>query len=275
MTNMWTTSVLVTATLCALGGSARADDPDKSGYFLWKPTPRHAMRAMSTDRPDTTESPYTLDAGHFQAESELASVTGEAGGRSLALMGANLKIGLTNWSDLQVVLSPYERISDDGSDAQQGFGDTNVRIKVNLWGNDGGATAGALMPFVKIPTASEGLGNDKVEGGLIGIVGVAAPADIAAAFMAEVDMVADEMDEYGTELLVTGTAGRALVGPLGGFLELTGARSLSSDGDIAAGINSGFTYGLSDDMALDAGVNVGLTDAADDFRAFVGGSFRL
>jgi hypothetical protein len=275
MTTKRTRPLLVATTLCLLSGTARAGDPDKAGYFLWKPTPRHAMREMSTDRPDTTESPYTLDAGHFQAESDLASVTGEADERSLALMGANLKVGLTNWSDLQLVLSPYERISDDGSDVRQGFGDTSVRLKVNLWGNDGGGTAGALMPFVKLPTAREGLGNDKVEGGLIGMVGVAAPADIAAAFMAEVDVVADEMEDYGTELLLTGTAGRDIVGPLGGFIELTGARSLSEDGDIAAGVNGGLTYGLTDDLCIDAGVNVGLTDAADDFRAFVGGSFRL
>ena len=29
------------------------------------------MREMSTDRPDKTESPYTVDAGHFQIEWDL------------------------------------------------------------------------------------------------------------------------------------------------------------------------------------------------------------
>ena len=41
---------------------------DKSDYNLFNPTPRELMREMSTDRPDTTESPYTVDAGHYQVE---------------------------------------------------------------------------------------------------------------------------------------------------------------------------------------------------------------
>ncbi len=40
-------------------GTAR----DKGSYNLFKPTPREFMRGMSTDRPDQTESPYTVDAG--------------------------------------------------------------------------------------------------------------------------------------------------------------------------------------------------------------------
>ena len=41
---------------------------DKSIYTLFHPTPREWMREMSTDRPDQTESPNTVDAGHFQVE---------------------------------------------------------------------------------------------------------------------------------------------------------------------------------------------------------------
>lgn len=48
--------------------SVAAQPPDKSSYSLLNPTPRELMREMSTDRPDATESPYTVDAGHFQAE---------------------------------------------------------------------------------------------------------------------------------------------------------------------------------------------------------------
>ena len=58
--------------LGATVGHALADDPpDKAKYHLLNPTPREQMREMSTDRPDKTESPYTVDAGHFQIESDL------------------------------------------------------------------------------------------------------------------------------------------------------------------------------------------------------------
>src|SRR6267143_1757097 len=49
--------------------------PDKSGYTLFNPAPRELRREMSTDRPDKTESPYTVDAGHFQAEADILSYT--------------------------------------------------------------------------------------------------------------------------------------------------------------------------------------------------------
>ena len=36
---------------------------EKGGYSLFKTTPRDALREFSTDRPDQTESPFTVDAG--------------------------------------------------------------------------------------------------------------------------------------------------------------------------------------------------------------------
>src|SRR4051794_40660281 len=44
---------------------------DKSSYSLWNPPPRQLMREFNTDRPDLTESPFTVDAGHFQIEMDI------------------------------------------------------------------------------------------------------------------------------------------------------------------------------------------------------------
>src|SRR5687768_14901434 len=66
------TGFLFVATLCT--PSAYADEPTsarKQAFTLFDPTPKHLMREMSTDRPDTTESPFTVDAGHFQVELSL------------------------------------------------------------------------------------------------------------------------------------------------------------------------------------------------------------
>ena len=48
---------------------------DKSIYHLFNPTPRGLLRDLSTDRPDMTESPYTVDAGRFQIEMSFADFT--------------------------------------------------------------------------------------------------------------------------------------------------------------------------------------------------------
>ena len=45
-----------------------APPPDKSVYHLFNPVPREYLRGMNTDRPDQTESPYTVDAGHFRSK---------------------------------------------------------------------------------------------------------------------------------------------------------------------------------------------------------------
>jgi hypothetical protein len=46
--------------------------PDKSTFNLFNPVPSEYLREMDTDGPGATESPYTVDAGHFQVEMTLA-----------------------------------------------------------------------------------------------------------------------------------------------------------------------------------------------------------
>src|SRR5688500_4882093 len=102
------TLVAVAAATCCVvftgGPAARgAEAPsaaDKSRYSLFDPTPPEMMRELSTDRPDVTESPYTVDAGHFQVELSLIEYTrDEDQGAELdewVVMPSNLKVGLLN-----------------------------------------------------------------------------------------------------------------------------------------------------------------------------------
>ena len=75
-----------------------AEATDKRGYSIFNPMPTQLMRPMSADRPDFTESSYTVDTAN---------------------------------------------------------GNMQLCWKINLWGNAGGQTAFGLMPFVKIPVASD------------------------------------------------------------------------------------------------------------------------
>jgi Putative MetA-pathway of phenol degradation len=119
------------------------------------------LRELSTDRPDTTESPFSVDKGHVQAELELISYgRDKVDGITTTTVGssANLKYGLTNSADLQVVLGLL-RSKETGSETYSGVDDITIRLKYNLWGQDGDgqATAFALMPFVTLPTHSKKL----------------------------------------------------------------------------------------------------------------------
>jgi hypothetical protein len=240
---------------------------DESGYDLLSPVPRALMREMATDRPDTTESPISVDAGHLQAEVEAVGLARDAGLTSFAIGVVNLKLGLTSRSDLQVVVEPFHH-----ANGRTGFGDLTLRNKWNLWGNDGGATALALMPFITLPTASSGLGAGSVEGGLIVPFGFECPARFVCATMLELDAVR-RAERYGADLVATATAGHALYRELSGFVELTSVLPVDG-GDAAFGANSGLTLGLSDDLMLDGGARLGLNDAAEDLSLFLGGSVR-
>ncbi|HEY1244368.1 MAG TPA: hypothetical protein VGF29_06000, partial [Hyphomicrobiaceae bacterium] len=53
------------AALLGAVGSAPAQEaaPDRSQYTLFNPVPERLLRDMTTNRPDITESPFTVDAG--------------------------------------------------------------------------------------------------------------------------------------------------------------------------------------------------------------------
>lgn len=251
---------------------------DKDQYHLFNPTPRELMRELSTDRPDTTESPHTVDAGHVQIEVSFLEYTRDRDEDAFDVMPTNLKIGLTNYADLQLVLQPYLNDEDDG-DRIDGFGDTQLRLKVNLWGNDSGATALALMPFVQFPTADDDLGASKVEGGLIIPFGIELPADFSLTLMAEFDCVRNAADDgYRLDFVHTAALGREISGPLGGFVEYIGVQPFDPDDaedDYEASIAAGLTFGLTNDIQWDCAVEFGLTDAAADFNVRTGISMRF
>ena len=77
---------------------------DKRGYNLLNPTPEALLREFATDRPDRTESPFTVDAGHLQVEIDLLNYTYDCANahgahetlKALAIAPINFKVGLLN-----------------------------------------------------------------------------------------------------------------------------------------------------------------------------------
>jgi hypothetical protein len=226
------------------------------------------LRELSADRPDTTESPYTVDKGHFQFEMELAAFTRDGGEWTEYTLGElNAKYGITDCADLQIVMPFFTHVR--GGD--EGYGDTEVRLKYNLWGNDGGDTAMALMPFVKIPTANGDLGNDKFEGGLIVPFGFSAPGGWSCGVQGQIDLAYDdEEDDYDLVGLVSATGSHAVTENTAGFLEIVGIFTAESSEDIEAYFNTGLTWAVTDTCQLDGGLRVGLTSASADLTPFVG-----
>src|SRR5258708_5656428 len=77
---------------------------DKSRYNLLNPTPGEFLRELSADRPDKTDCPFTVDAGHFQVEMDYANFTysaptaahGNLKTENYQIAPMNVKAGLLN-----------------------------------------------------------------------------------------------------------------------------------------------------------------------------------
>jgi hypothetical protein len=256
---------------------------DKSAYNLFHPTPRDLMRPLSTDRPDATESPYTVDAGHFQVEADVVAylrdvATDDATDvRGWAFAVTNMKIGLTNAIDVQLVVETFrsEEIESAGTESTvDGFGDLVLRGKFNLWGNDLGPTAFALLPFVKFPTAEEGLGNDHVEYGIALPLAADLPKGFGFGAQVVVEALRNDADTgYDLGLGVSATVNHAIVGNLSGFVELTAAGPVDEPWEVT--FDTGLTYGIGENGQLDVGAFIGLNRAAPDLVLFAGISWRF
>ena len=280
-------SSCVSAILPAEGEETEKASPDKSGYHLFNPTPQGWMRKLSADRPDKTDSAYTVDAGHFQLEMDFANWTYDRYNpehqdqRLTAYEAApfNLKVGLLNSLDFQITFTAYrwERAEDRIAgtvEKRSGFGDVTPRVKYNVIGNDGGPFALALMPFVKLPASRRPLGNGAVEGGLKIPYTFELPGwDLS--LQTEVDFNRDEVGPgYHTHWINSVSLGRAIAGKLSGYVEFYSNVSTERGSDWIGTFDTWLTYQINESWRLDGGVYIGLTRAAEDWHPFVGMTWR-
>jgi hypothetical protein len=276
--------------LFAAAGTAAAEDagkprPDKSGYNLFHPTPSGLMRELTPDRPDKAESPYTVDAGHFQLEMDVVTFTlnrsSDARIEAWNVTPVNFKVGLLNNVDLQFIFDNYLYVRTEDRQAhatttQSGVGDLTTRLKINLWGNDGGQTAFGVMPFVKFPTNTDHLGNHAVEGGVIFPLGVKLPADWDLGLETGCSFLRNaEGSGYHAEFVNMATVGHEIIGKLAGYIEFFSSVSTEPGSSWVGTVDLGLTYGLTENVQIDAGVNLGVTRAADDVNAFTGLTVRF
>lgn len=250
-----------------------------AGLALSPPVHAAALREMSTDRPDATESPFTVDAGHTQLEMDALAFTHDrfAGVRAteLSLAPFNLRFGVTPNFELGIFFSPFVRATEEprgGPKATlRGRGDVTLRAKLNFRGNDGGGTATGMIVDVKLPTAKRGLGNDRVEGALTFPVAFELGGGWEGGAMTSLGALYDgsrHRATWGNTL----TVAHGLVREVGVFFEVT---SQAGVGAHVCTFDTGLTWQINRDLQLDAGVYLGLSRSAPDATWFAGISRRF
>jgi len=259
--------------------------PDKNQYWLLNPTPPDAMRTFNTDRPTKANIPYTVDAGHFQYESDLMSFThqvvGSARVNTVLVPNPTFKVGVTNNVDLEVNV-PFAGVHTFGSTSAPssslwGIGDTLARAKINLWGNDGGDSAAALIPFVKAPSAPIGIGNGGVEEGLVAPLSLSLPNSFTLLLVPEVDALKNSADNgrHGNFIFDINLS-REVIKNVTAYVELW---SDYNDDPLQKTTQLSFDAAVSwiviPNVQLDVGANFGLTSATPAVQVYAGLSQRF
>lgn len=275
--------IVYTVVLCGLliPFKGFGQQASKKNFSLFNPVPRAQMREMETDRPDVTESPYTVDAGHFQLETDLVRSITERSETSqtntFLINQMNLKIGITGSTALQIGFQTYGRQSEkeletDEKTTTDGHGDLTLRIKQNLIGNDGGNFALALLPYVKFPTSK--YEDSRFEGGVIVPMQYQLPGEWHLGFQVEVDRLKDQDEQaMHTEFLQTLTISHSIIKGLDGIAETYYTYDFKAH-HFSNYINAAVQMDVARDFKLDAGLNLGIQHTAAK-HFFVGASVRL
>jgi len=255
---------------------------EKVNHSLFRPVPKGQMRDMETDRPDVTESPFTVDAGHFQYETDLIRTKRERSDHTetntLLVNQANLKIGITGSTAIQIGFQSYGRqkekdLASGERTFTSGIGDVTFRVKQNLLGNDGGNFALAVLPYVKFPSSKYD-DKSRFEGGLIVPMQFKVPGDWKLGIQVEADRLKDaEQQLMHTEFLQSVTISHALLKGLDGIAETYYTYDFKAH-QWSNFLNAAVQLELAKDFKLDAGLNYGIQHTAAK-HYFVGASCRF
>jgi hypothetical protein len=293
----WRAAALAGLAIGAMASSspARTDDatlftaavPDKSGYSLFDPTPDDEMRKFAPDRPTKGYSVRTVDAGHFELETDVFNYTYSnylgAITRSIQAVDPTLKLGVTNWMDIEVQFNglqssqSFDPASGGSIMNSAGFGDVFLRTKMNLFGDDAGPAGFALIHYVKLPSSAPVISNGAVEGGLIAPLALR-PEDFIITLMTEVDVLKTARGDgtYANFINLVG-ASHPIPGLDGvnGMVELFSSAGTDPATPPVYTFDLGMNFRLDQHTILDVGLNLGLNKAAPKAQVYSGISLRF
>jgi len=273
---------LIIASLLLTAGYAQAQDTSRKGYSIFKPMPKRLFREeMETDRPNVTETPHTVEAGHLQYEADLFKFKNEKSEdsreHSWLVNQANLKLGLFTNTALQLIVQTYGTESNmaltgGNKERKAGFGDITMRIKQNLYGNYGSNFSIAVMPYIKFPTNTYS-DNKMYEEGLIIPMLLKLPHDWKIGVQVEGDNLKDDnTDARHRQLLQSVVLSHVFFKKL----EVLGETYYTYNFKERQMLNfadAALEYEIAHDVKIDIGINYGLQSLAHkDY--FAGIAFR-
>lgn len=222
-----------------------------------------------------TETPETMAPGRFLLRVDAITVgvdrdpSAPKSYTALGLASALLAAGVTRDLDLQFGMQFFLRQTYQVQGANRtssGRGDTTLRAKYTFWRDPARGAAMAVIPYVKLPSNTGGVGNNHTEGGVIVPWSMDLGRGTVAGAMAEWDILRNPANtRYDSRWLVTAFAKQHLVGSLGVYAETTLAVSSASLSSFTGGLGGGATFDVSKSLQFDYGLSRGLGNRSTDW----------
>ena len=228
------------------------------------PTAPARVHRPARSRPGHAQVELGLFDESFQRRSGVTTDIGNAG-------SVLAKYGVSDRLDLEagMALYQFQRVHDaTGTATSSGAGDLYLHAKYLL---SSGPVSFVLDPYVKLPTAGGGLGNNHVEGGLVAPVSYDLGGGWSLAATPEADLLLNGSGSgYHANLVNVVGLGKA-IGAVTLGAEVWSSQNLDPAGTVSqysADVNAAWL--VNNDTQLDCGVNLGLNRATPDLEVYFG-----
>ncbi len=231
--------------------------------------------AVAALRAQVTETPVTVEPGHFFLRMDAVTVgvnrdhTEPNRFTALGLASSILSIGMTQNTDVQVGAQFFvrETFQFRGTrTSRSGWGDTSLRMKWRFWSDTALGASAAVIPYVKLPSKTTGVGNNHAEGGLILPWAMKLPLGTEVGAMAQWELKRnDANDGYDSRWYASAFVRQALVAGFGVYGEATLEATSATSSSFVGGAGGGVTWDCSKFLQFDYGVSRGLGGRATDW----------
>ena len=265
---------------------------DNSQYNLFNPTPDGLLREFKTSRPDQTTGPGTVDAGHFYLEIGFFQNSLDLGATRtsswIPLQSSHLRIGLTNTIELELIYNGFSNQNTRAVPATggkrtdktvNGSGNTTLRMRFNLIGDDGGPVSFAIIPQVDLPTATNRIDPEHFEGSVILPVSVKLPAGFSTILQVQPGSMRNADD---TRDVFAFTSGATLYHNIFReqdrvelYLEYFDTLVTGRNSTLSQQVDVGARWRPLENLQFDFGCNFGVSRDAPDYQPFAGISTRF
>lgn len=258
---------------------------DKTKFNFFNPVPNSNLRDFETD-----DCPYTIDPGHMQIETILYDYISDrfktkneyTRTHTYSVFAPNVRFGLTHNFEVAMAATGFTRehvrdVREGTRETHNGFGDLLLKVKYNLWGNEGdGDSAVAIQPVLKLPTSNDNVGNKYVEGSLKVPTDIKLMDQLTLAVVPEIEVRRGENERrHVAAFILPVTFQWNVTEEFEWDMGLEFERAAEKKARFANSLQFEAKYQVSPRWLINGGVNIGITKAADNFNPFIGVNVRF